>query len=132
MRPPAPEPDAAVRLDRWLWAARLYKTRSLASAAVRGGRVHLNGARVKPARAVAVGDTIRVNRDEWKKELIVRALSERRGPARDASALYEETAASIERRALEREGQRAQRAAAPPVRPDKRARRQLRRLSRGE
>lgn len=129
---PAPEPDGPVRLDRWLWAARLYKTRSLAAAAVRGGRVHLNGARVKPARAVTLGDSIRVNRDEWKMELTVRGLSERRGPAKVAVSLYEETPASIERRALERDSRRSQRAAAPLKRPDKRARRQLRRLTRGD
>ncbi len=127
-----PDAQAPTRIDRWLWAARLYKTRSMAATAVRGGRVQLNGARVKPSRAVAPGDNIRINRDEWRMELIVRALSERRGPAPVAARLYEETAASIERRALEREGRRAQRAAAPPTRPDKKARRQLRRLSRGE
>ena len=126
------EDAAPTRIDRWLWAARLYKTRSMAAAAVRGGRVHLNGARVKPSRAVAPGDTIRINRDEWRMEVIVRGLSDRRGPARVAVNLYEETEASIEQRALEREGRRAQRAAAPPKRPDKKARRELRRLSRGD
>lgn len=125
-----PDRDPAVRIDRWLWAARLYKTRSLAAAAVRGGRVQLNGARVKPARAVAIGDRVRVNRDEWRKEIIVLGLSDRRGPAREAVLLYEETADSVARRALEAEGRKAQRAAAPAGRPDKRARRELRGLRR--
>ena len=126
------EAGAPTRIDRWLWAARLYKTRSMAATAVRGGRVQLNGARVKPSRAVVPGDTVRINRDEWRMEVVVRGLSDRRGPARVAVTLYEETEASIEKRALEREGRRAQRAAAPPKRPDKKARRELRRLSRGD
>lgn len=134
MKAPAAEAEsgAGVRVDRWLWAARLYKTRSLAAAAVRGGRVQVNGARVKPARALTVGDRVNVNRDEWRMELVVRALSARRGPARVATTLYEETAASIERRALDTEVRRAHRAAAPATRPDKRARRQLRRLKGGD
>ena len=126
------EPAAPTRIDRWLWATRLYKTRSMAATAVRSGHVQLNGTRVKPSRAVALGDTVRIRRDEWRMEVIVRGLSDRRGPAKVAVELYEETPASIEKRALEREGRRAQRAAAPPKRPDKKARRELRRLSRGD
>ncbi|MBT8137267.1 MAG: RNA-binding protein [Gammaproteobacteria bacterium] len=122
---------AEVRVDRWLWAARLYKTRSMATTAVRGGRVHVNGQRAKPSRVLRVGDVLQVNRNEWRMELTVTGLSDRRGPARIAATLYEETAASAEQRALARQGRRAERAAAPPGRPDKRARRQLRRFSRG-
>lgn len=124
--------DMGVRLDRWLWAARLFRTRSLATTAVRGGHVQLNGVRAKPARAVTVGDRLRVSREGWRMDLIVRELSERRGPARIAATLYEETTASIERRALQREERKSQRAAAPPGRPDKKARRELRRLVRGD
>lgn len=123
---------ATVRLDRWLWAARFYKTRSLAAAAVRGGRVQINGSRTKPSRAVRVGDRLGINRDAWRKEVVVTALVEQRGSATLAATLYEETAQSIERRKLEAEARRGQRAAAPRGRPDKRARRQLRNLARGD
>ena len=121
-----------VRVDRWLWAARLFKTRSMASTAVRGGHVHVNGQRAKPSRVVRIGDVMRVKRDVWRMELEVTGLSDRRGPARTAATLYEETPASIERRKLERQGRRGERAAAPATRPDKKARRQLRRLTRGD
>lgn len=117
-----------VRIDRWLWAARLYKTRSMAAAAVRGGRVHVNGQRAKPSRGLRVGDVLKINRDEWRMEVTVTGLSNSRGPARVAVTLYEETPASAEQRELARQGRRAERAAAPPRRPDKRARRQLRRF----
>lgn len=103
----------------------------MATTAVRGGRVHVNGQRAKPSRVLRVGDVLQVNRNEWRMELTVTGLSDRRGPARIAATLYEETAASAEQRALARQGRRAERAAAPPGRPDKRARRQLRRFSRG-
>ena len=122
--------DTEVRVDRWLWAARLYKTRSMAATAVRGGRVHVNGQRVRPSRGVRVGDTVFVNRDEWRMELEVTGLSGQRGPATVAATLYKESQASIERRELDRQGRRVERAAAPPKRPDKKARRLLRRLMR--
>jgi ribosome-associated heat shock protein Hsp15 len=88
----------AVRLDRWLWAARFYKTRGLATDAVLGGHVHLNGVRVKPAKDVRVGDVVqvRIGTLEWVVE--VRGLSDRRGPAPAARALYEERAESREAR----------------------------------
>ncbi len=127
----SPAEAPSVRVDRWLWAARLYKTRSLAAAAVRGGRVQVNGQRVKPARPVQVGDRVRISRDRWRFEAVVAGLSDRRGPARVAVALYEETPDSIEQRQVLREERRAERAAAPAGRPDKKDRRALRRLSRG-
>jgi ribosome-associated heat shock protein Hsp15 len=80
----------AVRLDRWLWAARFYKSRSLAHAACEGGKVDVNGRAAKPARDVRVGDQVHVTLGEWRRELVVRALSERRGPATEARALYED------------------------------------------
>ncbi|NND60539.1 MAG: RNA-binding protein [Gammaproteobacteria bacterium] len=126
------EEPSTVRIDRWLWAARFYKTRSLASAAVRGGRVHLNGVRVKPARAVAVGDRLEINRDEWRKEVIITGVRNQRGSATMAATMYDETEDSVARRKLTAEGRRSQRAAAPRQRPDKRARRKLRQLSRGD
>jgi ribosome-associated heat shock protein Hsp15 len=82
-------PDA-VRLDRWLWAARLYKSRSLAQAACAGGKVDVNGQAGKPSRPVRVGDRLRLTMGEWRRELIVRGLGERRGPATEARALYED------------------------------------------
>jgi ribosome-associated heat shock protein Hsp15 len=83
----------AVRLDRWLWAARFYKSRSLAQAACAGGKVDVNGQAAKPSRAVRVGDRLRLTVGEWRRELVVRALAERRGPAGEARALYEDLSA---------------------------------------
>lgn len=83
-----------VRLDKWLWAARFYKTRSLATAAVAGGKIHLNGERAKPAKVVGPGDTVRIRVGPYEHTVTVRALAERRGSARAAALLYEETADS--------------------------------------
>jgi ribosome-associated heat shock protein Hsp15 len=128
----APEGGEALRLDRWLWYVRLYKSRSLATAAVAGGHVHVNGGRAKPARALTVGDRLTVSFGGRELELTVRAIPPRRGPAPEARACYEESAASIER------GQRlgeARRLAAlttprPDGRPDKKERRELMALAR--
>ena len=84
--------EATVRLDRWLWAARFFKTRALASAAIAGGKVHVNGVRAKPAKQLRVGDALRMRLGPYEWLVTVRALSERRGPATDARALYEESA----------------------------------------
>ncbi len=73
-----------VRLDKWLWAARFYKTRSLAQAACAGGKVDVNGQAAKPSRALRAGDRIHLTMGEWRRELVVAALSERRGPATEA------------------------------------------------
>jgi ribosome-associated heat shock protein Hsp15 len=86
--------DGRVRLDKWLWAARFFKTRALAAEAVEGGKVQVNGDRPKRARPLQVGDEIRVRLGPYQHTLTVRALSARRGPASEAAALYEETAAS--------------------------------------
>ncbi len=85
------DPADRVRLDKWLWAARFFKTRSLASDAIQGGKVELNGERAKRARGVQPGDRVRVRLGQFQHEVIVRALSERRGPASEAALLYEET-----------------------------------------
>ena len=87
-----------MRIDKWLWAARFFKTRSLAQQAVAGGRVKLNGDRIKPAHAVKPGDAIAARVEELEWQVIVRALSERRGPAPEARKLYEESAASLAER----------------------------------
>jgi ribosome-associated heat shock protein Hsp15 len=83
-----------VRLDKWLWAARFFKTRSLAQQAVAGGRVQLNGDRTKPAHEVKVADMVVVRVGDWRWEVNVKALSDRRGPAEEARKLYDETEAS--------------------------------------
>ena len=83
-----------VRIDKWLWAARFFKTRSLATDAVDGGKVELNGERAKPAKAVKPGDEIRLRLGPFEHILIVKALGDRRGPASVAQSLYEETEAS--------------------------------------
>jgi ribosome-associated heat shock protein Hsp15 len=87
--------DERVRIDKWLWAARFYKTRSLAADAIGGGKVSINGDAVKPAKMVQVGDEVRVRLGPYEHVVIVRGLSERRGPASVAQGLYEETPASI-------------------------------------
>jgi ribosome-associated heat shock protein Hsp15 len=86
--------SARVRIDKWLWAARFFKTRSLATEAVDGGKVELNGERAKPAKLVKPGDEIRLRLGPYEHILIVRSLAERRGPASVAQSLYEETEAS--------------------------------------
>jgi ribosome-associated heat shock protein Hsp15 len=88
------EDDGRVRLDKWLWAARFYKTRGLASEAIAGGKVQVNGDRAKRARPVQPGDELRIRHGPYEYQIVVRALSGRRGPASTAAALYEETAAS--------------------------------------
>jgi ribosome-associated heat shock protein Hsp15 len=121
---------AGVRLDIWLWAARLFKTRSLAKASIEAGRASIDGVACKPSRLVRVGDRLLVTRGGERLELDVRGLSEQRGPAPVAQALYEETPASRTARELAREQRRLQGAgySAPPARPDKRARREILRL----
>ena len=84
----------SVRLDKWLWAARFFKTRSLATEAIAGGKVDVNGDRAKPAKAVKPGDEIRLRIGPYEHILMVRQLGDRRGPASVAQTLYEETEAS--------------------------------------
>jgi ribosome-associated heat shock protein Hsp15 len=117
-----------VRIDKWLWASRLLKTRSLAAEAVKGGRVEVNGGRVKPSREVGPGDELEVTIGQVRRTVIVRGVAERRGPAKDAVLLYEETPESVAARELQRE--RARLASPPPgavlgARPTKRDRRRL-------
>lgn len=119
-----------VRIDQWLWAARFYKTRSLAKAAVVAGRVELGGQAVKPSRLLKVGDALRIRRGEETHEVEVRALSDVRGSAPVAQRLYAESEQSIARRAAEREQRRlaATGYRAPLKKPDKRARRLIQAL----
>jgi ribosome-associated heat shock protein Hsp15 len=124
------DPDASVRLDIWLWAARFYKTRALAKQAVEGGKVEVNGAAGKPAKALKRGDLLRVTRGEDRFEIEVVALGEARGPARVAQLLYRETDAGRAAREAAAEQRRLAGAsqARPPGKPDKRARRLIRAL----
>ena len=85
-----PEPPSTLRIDRWLWAARFFKTRSSAAAAVAGGKVHLNGQRTKPAKGVRAGDRLDVRRGDLRWEITVLGTAERRGPASEARTLYED------------------------------------------
>jgi ribosome-associated heat shock protein Hsp15 len=122
-----------LRIDKWLWAARFYKTRSLAAQAVEGGRVRLNGERVKPAKEVKTGDLLEVRSGELQWLVEVRAVSPRRGPATQAALLYAEAGESRERR----ERMIAMRRAGPHPgqgrqgRPTKRDRRLIRRFTEG-
>jgi len=121
---------ASVRIDVWLWAARFFRTRSLAKQAVETGKVEIGGQRAKPSRAVRVGDALRIARGEETFEIEVRGLSDTRGPAPIAQLLYEEGEASRERRAATRAERAAARAGYQPpgTKPDKRARRLIRAL----
>lgn len=117
----------AVRADQWLWAARFFKTRSLAKQAIDGGKIEVNGARCKPAKAVHVGDILTISRGSERIEVAVAVLSDKRGPAPVAAAMYAETEASVIRREREREAQRLSRMAYQPPegRPSKRDRRDI-------
>jgi ribosome-associated heat shock protein Hsp15 len=86
--------DGRVRIDKWLWAARFFKTRSLAADAVAGGKVQVNGERVKRAKPLQIGDEVRIRLGPYEHQVVVRELSDRRGPAPQAAALYEEKEAS--------------------------------------
>lgn len=123
----------SLRLDKWLWAARFYKTRSLATEAISGGHVHLNNERIKPAKAVKVGDLVRVRRGALEMTVSVVALSDRRGSATIARALYEETAESIDKREAAKAQIRAERAGmVTEGRPDKHERREIMRIKKGQ
>jgi len=122
--------QAGVRADSWLWAARFFKTRSLARQAIETGRVELDGAALKPSRALRSGDRLRIRRGEETFEVEVLALAGKRGSAAVAQGLYRESESSRAARQAAGERRRAERAGyqAPPGKPDKRARRLIRAL----
>lgn len=124
----------SVRLDKWLWAARFFKTRAQAAEAVSGGKVHVNGVRGKSARAVEVGHILTIRRGPYEYEIIVRGLSRQRGPASQAIQLYEETPESQHRREFLAEQRRMQARITPhPARrPNKKDRRRIIRFTSGD
>lgn len=117
----------AVRLDVWLWAARFFKSRALAKAAVGGGKIRVNTEPCKPAKAVRIGDLLQIGKAGEQIDVRVLALSEQRGSAAIASLLYDELPESSARRSALREHAKLMRAgySAPPTKPDKRSRRQI-------
>lgn len=119
--------DSPVRLDKWLWAARFFKTRSIAREAVSGGKVHINGNRAKPSRSVSIGDELRIQRGEEEYTITIREISTSRGPATVARTLYEESEESRVKREQLAEDRRLAREkdAGRERRPDKRQRRKL-------
>jgi len=120
------------RVDKWLWAARFFKTRSLAKKAVENGRVEQNGKRVKPAHAVTVDDLLVITRGEDVRTIVVLELNAQRGPASRAQQMYEETEQSIQLRETAAEKRRLERSEREfGRRPDKRARRNIRSFKRG-
>jgi ribosome-associated heat shock protein Hsp15 len=122
-----------VRVDKWLWAARFFKTRGAATEAVLGGHVQVNGARVKPARDLAVGDRLEIRRGQLRFTVTVTGLAERRGPASVAAGLYEEDPESIATRERQKDERRLVRPLGADLgaRPTKRDRRRLDALRRG-
>jgi ribosome-associated heat shock protein Hsp15 len=114
-----------VRIDKWLWAARFYKTRRLATEQVSGGHVKLNSEAVKPARHVECGDELSITKEQETFIITVTALAEKRGSASIAQTLYQESEASLKAREAARELRKLHAASAPKKRPDKKARRQI-------
>ncbi|HET8730247.1 MAG TPA: ribosome-associated heat shock protein Hsp15 [Moraxellaceae bacterium] len=117
-----------VRIDKWLWAARFFRTRSLAKEAIEGGKVHCDGHRVKVSKDIKAGTTLAIRQGFDEKTVVVRALSEVRGPASVAQQLYEETAESLAAREQRQAARQAQNLAHPDHRPSKKDRRQIHRF----
>lgn len=125
--------DEKIRIDKWLWAARFFKTRSQAAEAVAGGKVHVAGARVKPARTIAVGEEVRVQKGPYEFVVTVLGLAGRRLSAPEAQQLYRESEASVQQREAVHEERRLRREAGivpPPTRPGKRDRRLIKKFIR--
>ena len=125
-----PDQTGKVRLDKWLWAARFFKTRSLAKAAIDSGKVHLDGQRVKVSKEISVNDKLQIRQGWDEKDIVVKQLSEQRRGAPEAQLLYEETAESIARREAQAQARKAAGGMLdhPAQRPSKLQRRQLHRF----
>ncbi|GAA4502560.1 ribosome-associated heat shock protein Hsp15 [Pseudaeromonas paramecii] len=131
---PAPHnDDDGLRLDKWLWAARFYKTRALARAMIEGGKVHYNGQRAKPSKQVELGARLKLWQGDEEKEIEIRGLSGQRRPADEAQRLYQETADSLARRERNAEARRlgSLHSPKPDTKPDKKQRRDLLRWKQG-
>lgn len=126
--------DTGVRVDKWLWAARFFKTRAQAREAVLGGKVHLGGNRVKPGRALKAGDQLTVSRGEEQFDITIKILSARRVSAPQAKDMFHEDPASVSRRVAAEVQRKIDREAnvGPARRPDKRERRQILGFTRGQ
>ena len=129
MTPPSRQLEK-LRLDKWLWAARFFKTRSLAKAAIEGGKVHLGGQRVKVSKEISVGDTLQIRQGWDEKVVLIKSLSDQRRGAPEAQLLYEETADSRAKREAEAEARKAAGGMIdrPAHRPTKKQRRQIHRF----
>ncbi|MCL2919376.1 ribosome-associated heat shock protein Hsp15 [Shewanella litorisediminis] len=124
----------SVRLDKWLWAARFYKTRALAKEMINGGKVHYNGARTKSSKNAEVGAVLKIRQGYDEKEVVIKELSEQRQNATLAQSLYEETAQSIQKRTANAEARRLNilNNPSPDTKPDKKQRRELLRAKSGD
>jgi len=120
-----------IRVDKWLWAARFFKTRSAAAVAANGGKVHVNGQRVKSSRPIQLGDELEITRGQVQSSIVVMALSDKRGPAKLAQALFEETPESIQLRELKSQQRKLLNSSISRSqgKPDKHQRRQIRKAS---
>ncbi|MDD2769031.1 MAG: S4 domain-containing protein [Methylococcus sp.] len=127
---PAETSEQRVRLDKWLWAARFFKTRQLATEAINGGKIHLNGQRAKPGKEIGVGAKLEITREQDAYEVVVQALSAQRRPANEAVLLYRETPESEAKREAESARRREQRQFQdePERRPSKKERRLIHRF----
>lgn len=127
-----PEQSESLRLDKWLWASRFFKTRQLAVEAINGGKVQLNGQRTKPGKEVRVGSRLRIHKGSLEWDIVVSAIPKQRRPAAEAVHCYEEDEQSRERRQRLVEEQRRLKALAPrqrPIKPSKKDRRMIQRFT---
>ncbi|MCU7905029.1 MAG: RNA-binding S4 domain-containing protein [Candidatus Thiodiazotropha sp. (ex Epidulcina cf. delphinae)] len=132
MNPALETASQKVRLDKWLWAARFFKTRRIATEAISGGKVHLNGQQTKPGKEIKVGSHLRIHKGALEWDIVVRILATKRRPAVEARAFYEEMPESIERREKLAEALRLERSLSPrrvQGRPNKKERRMIHRFT---
>jgi ribosome-associated heat shock protein Hsp15 len=124
------ENEEQIRIDKWLWAARFFKTRSLAAEAVTGGKIESNGARAKPSRIVRIGDELKIRRGPYEWTVVVKGVAKNRGPASEAQRLYQETEESVRKREAVRAQLQLEGAQFDlPGRPTKKDRRDIQRFT---